>query len=54
MTLLIYLFSFRMDKKHTDMLHELSIKHRMSKGDVLRYAIKELYGKSFNSNAHIK
>lgn len=54
MSLLIYLFSFRMDKIHTDMLHELSIKHRMSKGDVLRYAINQLYSKSFNRNSNIQ
>jgi hypothetical protein len=53
MSLLVFLFSFRMDKLHSDMLHELSIKHRMSKGDVLRYAIHQLYSTSFSRNSHL-
>jgi hypothetical protein len=42
MSSLVYLLVFGWDKLHSEMLHELSIKHRMSKGDVLRYAIDEL------------
>lgn len=41
-------FTLRMDIHVDNMMHELSIKMQISKGDVIRHAIRSLYKSQFS------
>ena len=52
MNLLTRFFTLRMDSEVDNMMHELSIRLRISKGDVIRHAIRALYKSQFSRNTN--
>lgn len=52
MNALTRFFTLRMNSEIDEMMHELSIRLRISKGDVIRHAIRALYKATFSRHTN--
>ena len=53
MNALTRFFTLRMDSEVDNMMHELSIRLCISKGDVIRHAIRALYKATFSRHTNV-